>query len=81
MELNTAPRISLDFEWINYGEWEPIFMELLAESSATPDDLAVLAFPFDTVWACFFYVDDHVGWVELVNVEVEEVEVETEVEV
>lgn len=72
MELNTASWVSLNLEWINNREWEPVFMELLAEPGSSSNDLAIPALSLHTIGARLLNVNDHVGCVELVDIEVEE---------
>ena len=71
MELDGAPRVSLDFEWINYRERKSIFMELLAEACTASKYLPILGLPLHAIRASFLDIDDHVGRVKLVYIEVE----------
>lgn len=71
MELDRASWVSLDFEGINYREWKSIFMELLAEACTASKNLPIFSLPLHAIRASFFDIDDHVGRVELVYIEVE----------
>jgi len=72
VEFDTASWISLNLKRINNWKRKSIFMEFLAKTSSSSNSLPISRLSGDTIWTCLFNIDDHVGGVEFINVEIKE---------
>ena len=72
VKFDAATRISLHFKWIYDRKWESIFVEFLTEAGPDFKWLTIPRLSRHTVRPSLLNVDNHLCWVELINIKVEE---------
>ena len=72
MELNATPRVSLNFKRIYNRKWESIFVELLAVTSSSSDDLPILGLSRQAIGANLLDIDNHICRIKFIDIEVKE---------
>jgi hypothetical protein len=71
VKFHTASRVSLDLKWIHDAERKSVLVEFLTKTCSSSNELSVFTFALYGIRARLLNVDDHVGGVELINIEVE----------